>query len=119
MSCNQDITILQGSDFELAIQLVDDTGAIIDLTGCTGTGQIRQTVGSVTILATFSFALEDNNKAIYSLTNVITAGLPVPAQTTAEKVLGEYAYDVEITWPSLKKDRIAEGIAYVSPEVTR
>lgn len=101
----------QGSDYTTTVTINDSAGSPLDLTGYTATAQIRKTYTSstsVSFLVVFD-ADRSTGKITISLTNV---------QTSALKS-GLYVYDVLISDVLLKKTRVVEGTANVSPMVTQ
>ena len=113
MAIAQNIEIDQSSDYLKQFIAKDDTGTVIDLTGSTVTSQVRKSYGTTTIAATFTA----------TVTPAVTTGEYTLALTdvqTAAMERGRHVYDVvqEITATGFKP-RIMEGIAVVSPSVTR
>ena len=88
----------QGTTFTTTIELSDEGGAALDVTGMTAKAQMRRAYGSANAV-TFSTALT-NGSLVMSMT----------AAQTANTEPGRYVYDVE---------RLIEGVATVTPEVTR
>ena len=117
MSQYEDITIDQGADQVIQLQLVDGAGAQKDLIGYTIGAQIRKTYNSADSSAV-SFSTAIANPSTLGVINLTLTN----AQTSAMKA-GRYVYDVEIS--SLDSasntlvERILEGQITVSPSVTR
>ena len=113
MAIAQNIEIDQSSDYLKQFIAKDDTGTVIDLTGSTVTSQVRKSYGTSTIAATFTCAvvLATAGTFTLALTDVQTA------EGTLER--GRHVYDVIVTEAGGDKTRIQEGIAVVSPSVTR
>ena len=110
MSAKHDITIKQGASFVLQGQLVTGaTSEARDITGFDIRSQIRPTYSS---------------SLSYSMTGSITTAssgrweITMDAPTTAAIPYGCYVYDIEL-YSDSTVDRILEGKATVSPEVTR
>ena len=122
MSNEYTININQGSDFRINLVLKDSEGVKIDLTGYTFRGQIRKTTHSSTILAAFSFDIKDQVTDTGSvdviLTNEQTEVLKTSGSVGKERNLTCFFYDIEQLSGSLVT-RILEGIAQISPEVTK
>ena len=59
----QDFNILVGDSFLFPVSLVTAAGAAIDLTGLTGTGEVRDDFGG-TLLATFSVTHNDEGGVV-------------------------------------------------------
>jgi hypothetical protein len=105
-----DIVIDQGSDFALKLDLSNADGAI-SLAGYSARAQMRPTPTSDTLSATFTCTILDaaSGSMRIALTNGTTAGLTP----------GKYYYDVEIVSGGGAVTRLIQGIARVTPEVTR
>lgn len=109
MATKANILIDQGTTFSTVINLTDDAGDPIDLTGYTGTSQIRKHYTS-------------SNSQSFSVSLGGAAGtisLSLTATQTANLVAGRYVYDAEVVSSSNVISRIVEGIVTVTPEVTR
>ena len=112
MAIAQNIIINSDADYLKQFTAKDDTGTVIDLTGYTVAAQLRKTYASSAsttfapvkvsdVLGTFTLALTDVQTATGTLER------------------GRHVYDVTITDGSGDITRIQEGIATVSPSVTR
>lgn len=111
MAAKANIVIDQGADFATTITVTDTDGSIVDLTGYTGEGQIRKHYTSETavdLIVEFQDP-RSSGQVTLSLTNANTAAMEA----------GRYVYDVEITSGGGTISRLAEGIATVTPQVTR
>jgi len=104
------IYIEQGATFSTSITLDDVYGDTYNLRGYTANSQIRKSHYSANATATFQTDINSN-------TGSITLILSAP--TTANIPAGRYVYDTKITDQSNNVLRILEGIAEVSPSVTR
>ena len=113
MAIAQNIEIDQSSDYLKQFIAKDDTGTVINLTGSTVTSQVRKSYGTSTIAATFTCAVVSATAGTFTLalTDVQTA------EGTLER--GRHVYDVIVTDAGGDKTRIQEGIAVISPSVTR
>ena len=110
MAAKANIVIDQGADFSTTITVEDASGAV-DLTGYTAEGQIRKHYTSSTkvdFIITFGSPRTDGQ---------IT--LSLSAANTAAMEAGRYLYDVELTSGVGVISRMVEGIATVTPQVTR
>jgi hypothetical protein len=109
-----DLEIKQGQDEELLITVKNEDGSLVDLTGFTFAGQVRDTfIGSLI----FSFSFQVQNQG----TNQGEVKMTVAASVTSRVKINQptsYVYDVEMNSGS-KKTRILEGKLGLSPEVTR
>ena len=114
MAIAQNIEIDQGSDYSKTFTAKDDTGTVIDLNTVpsTLTAQIRKSYASSTatdFVATVTAAVT---------TGEYTLALTIAKTTAMER--GRHVYDVVHTVTSTEiKTRIMEGIAVISPSVTR
>ena len=122
------IFIEQGATFTLDMVFKDANGVGIDQTGRTFTGQLRSKYNSSIVAGTFTITLAnqitDPGKIIITMSAANTALIPVDPPTANckdkdNRPLTIYQYDIEATNVDLTKDRVLQGIASVSPEVTR
>lgn len=109
MGTKLNILIDQGASFETSLNLTDDNGDPIDLSGYTGAGQIRKHYTSSTAV-NLTVGLGGANG---------TVTLSLAANATANMASGRYVYDVEVTDSSNTVTRLIEGIVTVTPQVTR
>tara|TARA_R110000772_G_scaffold7228_4_gene24747 strand:+ start:18512 stop:18847 length:336 start_codon:yes stop_codon:yes gene_type:complete len=111
MAAKANIVIDQGADFSTTITVTDDAGDAVALTGYTSSGQIRKHYTSNTSYAfTMSFGVDRTD-------GQITLSMGRALTSTIEA--GRYVYDVEITSAANTRSRLVEGIATITPEVTR
>ena len=114
MAIAQNIEIDQDSDYSKTFIAKDDTGTVIDLTTAPSTlaAQIRKSYATTTAV---DFTA--------TVTSSVTTGeftLALTDVQTAAMERGRHVYDVVHTITSTEiKTRIMEGIAVVSPSVTR
>ena len=109
MGTKVNLVVDQGATFETTINLTDDSGDLVDLSGYTGAGQVRKhytSSNATNITVTLGGA-----------NGTVTLGLS--ANATANLVAGRYVYDVEVTDVGGTVSRIFEGIVTVTPQVTR
>ena len=113
MAIAQNIEIDQSSDYIKQFTAKDDTGTVIDLTGSTVTSQVRKSYGTTAVAAAFTCATVSATAGTFTLalTDVQTA------VGTLDR--GRHVYDVVVTDAGGDITRIQEGIAVVSPSVTR
>lgn len=109
MAIKANLIIDQGADFTTTINVTDDDDNVIDLTGYSGTAQMRKHYTSVTF---YSFTV-----TIYPQTGEVTLGLS--ANTTNSITPGRYVYDCELLDGNGKTSRLIEGIVTITPQVTR
>lgn len=107
MTVRTDLTIDQGANFSVSIELLDANGDPIDVSAAEAEAQMRKHYTSTNSV---SFTTElVNSELILSLTSTETQAL----------VPGRYMYDVKIIFDDDVTDRIVEGVITVSPSVTR
>jgi hypothetical protein len=109
MATKANIIIDQGTTFSTIINLTDDNGDPIDLTGYSADSEMRK---HYTSSNSTSFAV-----SLGGVDGTVTLSL-TPAQTS-NLTPGRYVYDVEVTSGANVVSRIVEGIVTVTPEVTR
>mgnify|MGYP001345073944 CR=1 FL=1 len=108
MATISNIVIDQGTTFSLELNLTNDDGTAKNLAGYTVTSQMRKGYESTTKTDFTTAKVDADGKITISLT---------AAQSAAVKA-GRYVYDIEIASAS-ETLRVLEGIATVTPEVTR
>jgi hypothetical protein len=113
MSGKLNITIEQGATFQRTINLEDSEGNAISLVGATVAGQLRKDYSSSTSYA-FTLTVTDaaEGEISWVMSSATTATIPV---TETDR----YVYDIEVTYADATVERILEGKATISPEVTR
>ena len=110
MATKANLVIDQGSTYSTTLNLTDENGDPLNLSGFTANSQIRKWYTSSNAV---SFSTSIN-----SISGQIT--LSLTALQTANLVATRYVYDVEITETSTNAvSRIVEGIVTVTPEVTK
>lgn len=109
MATKANITIDQGTTFSTTLNLTDENGDILNLSGYTANSQIRKWYTSSNAV---SFTTTVN-------TDVGTIELSLTANQTSSMTAGRYVYDVEIKDSANTVSRIVEGIVTVTPEVTK
>lgn len=109
MAIKANLQIDQGTHFSTTIDVTDDDGNIVNLTGYTGAAQMRKhyTSSSQTAFTVL----------ISPLLGEVT--LSMNAATTGTITAGRYVYDCELASSSNVVSRLIEGIVSVSPQVTR
>jgi hypothetical protein len=109
MATKANLVIDQGTTYTTDLNLTDENGDPLILSGYTANSQIRKHYTS-------------SNSVVFSTSINATAGvitLSLTANQTANMVGGRYVYDVELTDASNSISRIVEGIVTVTPQVTR
>jgi hypothetical protein len=109
MATKANLVIDQGTTYITDLNLTDENGDPLNLTGYSANSQIRKHYTS-------------SNSVVFSTSINAVAGvitLSLSANQTANIVSGRYVYDVELTDASNSVSRIVEGIVTVTPQVTR
>jgi len=112
MGAKANIIIDQGTDYTTVLSVTNDDGTPTDLIGYEAVGQIRKHYNSSTVAATFtiSFSVDRSD-------GLLTAS--INREATSQIPAGRYVYDIELTSTGDKRSRLVEGIATVTPQVTR
>lgn len=124
-AANLDILIEQGANFKRTLKFTDNqpTPVEINLTGYIYEAKLRKTIDAAAAILNFTCTVLNQStnpgEMVIELTAVQTSSIPVKAQKTQIRVVEPFAYDLEVTYPSGFKERILQGVANVSPEVTR
>ena len=100
----------QGTSFTISLTIDDVSGSPFNLTGYTGTAQMRKSYYSSNAAATFVVTTGTPTDGIITLS--------LEAATTANIYPGRYLYDVVVTSGSTRA-RVLEGIVNVTPQVTK
>ena len=108
MATKANLVIDQGATFSADLDILDENGDIIQLSGYTASSQIRKWYTSTKYV--------EFTAAVNSDIGVIT--LSLTSDQTSSLSAGRYVYDVEIT-DNVTISRIVEGIITVNPNVTR
>lgn len=111
MATISNLYIDQGSDFTIILDLENDDGTPMDLTGFQAYSQFRKSYGSATAHAFEASILEPvtDGKVKLRLSGV-NSSLITP---------GRYLYDVEVISLPSSKTRVVEGILTINAEITR
>jgi len=110
MATKANLIIDQGTSYATTITIQDEDGAVFDLTNYIGAAQMRKHFTS-TSATPFTVSLGGTSGEVT---------LALTANATANLTAGRYVYDVELTSTvSNEVFRIIEGIATITPNVTR
>jgi hypothetical protein len=108
MATKVNIVIDQGTTFETTINLTNEDGTSLEVTGdWYARAQIRKHYTSSNAV---SFATDLSNGALI---------LSLSEAQTANMVAGRYVYDVELIDASNNVSRLIEGVVTLTPEVTK
>lgn len=112
MAAKADILVDQGTTFNTLLNLTNDAGQPLDLTGSTVKAQIRKWYTSTTSIDFTAVIQTPNTNGIIELS--------LAANTTAAMSYGRYVYDVITTVTATGiVTRVVEGQLTVTPEVTQ
>jgi hypothetical protein len=118
-----ELLINQGATLNFILSIKDSNNDQIDFTGHTFRGQIRKSAASPDILASFTFSVRNQTTSTgvvdVSLSAAETSAIPVATSSRPEKRLTTYAFDIESESSDGHVTRWLEGLAIVSPEVTK
>jgi hypothetical protein len=110
MATVANVFIDQGSDYSNIVTVTASNGQPLNLTGFTAASQIRKSYSS-TIAYSFNASI------------LTAAAGRVRLQLTAEQSEaippGRYLYDVEVTSSGGAKTRVVEGVATITPQITK
>ena len=109
MATISNLYIDAGTTFSAIITVNNSNGTSVDLDGYTVAAQLRKSYGSTTA-DNFTCSVYDASSGKIQIAMTAT-------QTSAIKP-GRYLYDIEITTGS-QKTRVAEGLAIITPEMTK
>lgn len=105
------LDIDQGSDFAVTIDLENDDGTMMNLTGCQVYSQFRKSYSSSTAHQFVCEIVNPTNGKFQLKLSGVTSSTIRP---------GRYLYDVEIFNPTnSSKSRVVEGIVTINPEITK
>ena len=109
MTYKRNLTIEQGTNFEMIVEVTDDDDNPIDYTGFDSVAQIRKNIESVNAIS-FNTSIDINN---------ITVSLD--ANATVNAIPGKYIYDIIVRDPENPDlvEKIIEGIVLINPTVSQ
>lgn len=113
MAQYEDLTIDQGTDVQVQLELEDANGVAKDLTNHTVAAKLKRSYNSDSDDTHTFTTVISNNTINLALTNTQTDSLKA----------GRYVYDVEISFVDSDSntivERVLEGTVHVTPSVTR
>jgi hypothetical protein len=116
----EDLIIEQGADFSKSYQINGADGNPYDLTGSVARAQVRKTYSDKNVLLQFSIYIAGPEGRISLFAPAVeTSNIPVSKATSYQKIYTNYCWDMELELPDGRIIRLFEGVAQVSPEVTR
>lgn len=114
MATNYDLSIDQGSDYQIDFLVKNWNGTLKDLTGYTARMQFRTSYYSPNVILEASTS---NGKL--AITGSVCSILLSQTDTAALSPMFNYVYDIELTDATNKVVRAVQGTAIINPEVTR
>lgn len=110
MATISNIFIDQGANYSNIITVSGTSGSPLDITGYTVASQMRKSYTSST-----AYSL---NAAIY---NAVSGQVRLTLNATQSEAIppGRYLYDLEITSAGGVRTRVVEGVATVTPQITK
>ena len=124
MAATHDISIDQGASFSMYLTIKDEANEKIDLSGHVFRGKIKKDLSDTTTQANFTFLIlnqeNESTKGMVEviLTSEVTASIQTNARGTSRNVI-KMIYDIESVSPSGFVTRWVQGLALISPEVTK
>lgn len=114
-----DLVIEQGTTFGMTITVKDANDTVINITGYTFRGKIKESAQDATAVEEFTCTITDavNGQFTVGLTATETAALV--ATGAAYDSYTSYTYDIEMVDSSGAVTRLLNGSVSVSPEVTK
>jgi len=111
MAAYTELIIDQGSDFDLTLFIIDDsTNVKANVSGYSVRSDIKKNYTANTY-ASFTTTIINGNEGVINIS--------MNANTTSAIKSGRYVFDVEIEDATGRVTRLLEGIATVTPEVTK
>lgn len=120
-----DITLQQGSSYDLMLVVKDETGNLKNITDYSARMQIRPSYSSSTVLAdlssdTGSIIIDEANSTIrIAMTSTSTANIKIDLTKNTKPPYSVYVYDLETTDSLGKVSKLIYGDVTVYGEVTR
>ena len=112
MTAYAELIIDQGSDFDLTLFVVDDAiNSSANLASYTVRSSLKKSYYSANTYASFTTSIINGTAGIINIS--------MNAHSTSAMKAGRYLFDVEVEDSTGRVTRILEGIATITPEVTR
>lgn len=109
--------IQQGSELTLTFDLSNFTTSLV---GATGRGQIRRTVSSSQVEASFVCVVDSGAETMTAtITDVASSALNLLPSNSCERVNTCMCYDIELVFADTTAVRLLWGECEIIPEVTR
>ena len=108
-----DLVLEQGTDLDMPVNLVDEDGVAISMSGYSAKLQVRAYVESDTVL--FEMSTDDSSIDVTTGTLI----LKFTEADFADATWRNGVYDLEIEASTGERERIMQGMFTIDPEVTR
>jgi hypothetical protein len=101
----------QGTDFSFDLDLTNDDGSPIDVTGYSFSSSIRKSYYSSSVTANLAVAIANavSGNVVFSMNSATSANIKA----------GRYLFDVKSIDAANATSRLVEGIITVNPQVTK
>lgn len=124
-AASYDITIDQGATFRVLLRIKEQDGITpVNLTGSTFRGSIKRKTSDPSSLADFVCTVTADQttypgEVMITLAKEVTAALPTVTQKNGSRTNLICVYDIERVYDAgVSVDRVMQGRAIISPEVT-
>lgn len=116
-----DLHIDKGSTYRASIEWLDPAGVPIDITGYRILFQIRHYAQAASPLLSFDSAALTAGQTLGPLnaTGIVAFTLSDEVTAAAALVEGIHVWDILVESASGVRDKLARGLAYVNPAITR
>lgn len=106
-----ELNIDQGTDFNFDLDLTNDDGTPINITGYSFSSSIRKSYYSSSVTANLSVAIANavSGNVIFSMNSATSSNIKA----------GRYLFDVKSIDAANSTSRLVEGIITVNPQVTK
>lgn len=119
MAIKKNLEIDQGALFSETYVLKDGNDVLINLTGHTFAGKIKDKVGGTTkATLTITNSAPTTGKIVVSLSASDSAALTLESSDGPERKITTWCYDIEWTRGAGDIVRLLEGLVHISPEAT-
>jgi len=106
-----ELSVDQGSNFSVNLDLTNDDGSFINIAGYSFSSSIRKSYYSSSVTANLTVAIVSAANGNVSLS--------MNSATTTNIAAGRYLYDVKMVRADNTVSRVVEGIITVYPQITK
>lgn len=111
--------IEQGADYFLELEYVDEDDIPVNITGYSVRGDLKSSAQDVTPVASFTCTVTDGPSGRILITLPAEDSSAIPLRGVSYEVCGVFYYDIELYKTGEPTERLLNGIANISPEVTK